>query len=756
MIFDTLEYNRTERSFAQWGFESHGTQCQRHNLREDLFRATIPAASISDNPIFPFEAPVIVRTGRVSTTGNDNSFSGGLTKFSGKRAGLEAAASGRAQGVTYEFLGPWHDLANTHYLQTFQGVAVLPYAPGEIVLNTSTANSSHSLSFISIGDQLQAILQWLLDQYASQGMAAPYQYIGRDLNAGAIDLSVTGTASLGINTDKAGNAYDFHVNAASTIDSALFAQFLPSYIAKPMMCSQALQKMLELSPRTNICFDYSTIPPTVFIRSVDNFPPVSLALFNGTDHKALNIKRRDDLVARAVVITYRITNTVNGKQVVDYAIDKWGAHGANSASDPSAGLRVLSETIDLQGYTVTTTTAQMDCEPLACRGGTNASKRAWWSSRRGGEQAKFNDSRVRFQDNTFAETTIPDATIMYASSAGTDADGNPRIAGAALSAADLALFTNRIVRGTHHSWMTIGGNPVRSLKVRVSVKTEHAIYDVVATGDTPGQLPANESPSNTATNGSRQGKVNTEDTHCEIELTNASNALGGSPFTATTVASTTPGELYLLGEGGIAQYLFNALQVFQYDGEYTKVESEFANNVGLMNAVNFTGGRTEWAAMKAQPQSVIEDFGTRETFVRIGVSNHLTAGQLSSLLNMWAFRRPWYNPAVRADNSVANGGEVAMPQTSGSANATGGLANHNEFVTTDYATPGDPTSAVNAQIKATAKKVADILAATTPTPSGSFGTEDLKVIEPRECQFCDETGEVVNAILLATGFYTKP
>jgi hypothetical protein len=226
---------------------------------------------------------------------------------------------------------------------------VLPYAPGEVVLNTSTSNTAHTLSFISIGDQLQAILQWLLDQYAAQGMAAPFQYVGRDLNAGAIDLNITGTAAVGANTDKAGNAYDFHVNSASTIDTALFAQFLPSYIAKPMMCAQALQKMLELSPRTNIGFDYSTTPPTVFIRSVDNFAPVSLALLNGVDHKSLNIKRRDDLIARAVVIAYRITNTVDGRQVVDYAIDKWGTHGANSASDPSAGLRVLSETIDLQG-----------------------------------------------------------------------------------------------------------------------------------------------------------------------------------------------------------------------------------------------------------------------------------------------------------------------------------------------------------------------------------------------------------------------
>lgn len=753
MTFDTLEFNGVERSFANWGFERHA-RCERHNLREDVFRATIAGATVSDDAVFPFEAIVIVRTGRISATGADNSFSGGATKFTGKRVGMEAAVTGRAQGVTYEFLGPWYDLENTHYLQTFRGAAILPYAPGEVVLNTSTANSIGALCFISMGDQIQAVLQWLLDQYAAQGMAAPFQYVGRDLNAGVIDLSTSGTAAVGPNTDKAGNAYDFQVNAGTTIDTALFAQFLPSYIGKPMMCSQALQKMLELSPRTNVCFDYATTPPTLYLRSVDNFAPVSLPLCNGIDHKSLNLRRRDDLVARAVVITYRITNTVNGKHVVDYAVDKWGPHGANSPADPSAGLRVLSETIDLQGYSLTTTTGQMDCEPLPCNGGTNATKRAWWASRRGGEQAKFGDSRVRFQDNALAETTIPDATITYAATAGTDLTGNPRVTGAPLTAADLALFTHRIVRGTHHSWMTIGGSPVLSLKARVSVRTEHAVYDVVAEGDTLNQLPADEHASNVAANGSRQGKVNSAETHCEIELTNATNAPDGSPFTASTIASSTPGEVYLLGAGGIAQYLFNAVQALQYDGDYAKVETDFANNVGLANAINFTGGRAEWTTMNAQPQSIIEDYGTKETFLQIGVANHLTAGQLSSLLNMWAFRRPWYNPAVRADNSVANGGEVAMPQTAGGANTTAGLVNHNEFVTTDYATADDPASTVNAQIKLSAQKVTTILATSTATPVD--GAIPPKILEPKEISFCDESGAVVQAILLAGGFYTKP
>jgi hypothetical protein len=521
-----------------------------------------------------------------------------------------------------------------------------------------------------------------------------------------------------------------------------------------MMCSQALEKMLELSPRTNISFDYSTAPPTVYVRSVDNFTPVSLPLFNGIDHKSLHIKRRDDLVARAVVITYRITNSVDGQQRVDYAIDKWGAHGSNSASDPGAGLRVVSETIDLQGFNITTTSAQMDCEPLACIGGNNATKRKWWSSRRGGEQAKFVDSRLRFQDAAFAETTVPDATITYATTGGTDSLGHPRIAGASLSAADLALFTNRIVSGSHHPWMAFGTSPVFALKARVSVKTEHAVYDVVAAGDALNQLPLDESASNTATNGTRHGKVNSEETHCELQLTNATNALDASPYTATTEAGSQAGELYIVGSGGIAQYLFNALQPYQYDGEYAKVETDFANNVSLTNAINFIGGRTEWTMMNAQPQSIVEDYGTKETFVQIGVAKHLTAGQLSSLLNMWAYRRTWYNPAMRADNSVPNGGQVNMPDAIGSANATGGIVNHNDLVTTDYATAGDPASAVKAQIKASANKVTVILAATTPTPVDPAIKPE--VIEPKEITCCDEAGNPVQVIGLFGGFYTKP
>lgn len=750
VTFDTLQIaGGVERSFQNWGFARNSVKQRRYAGREDTFTATIPTANITDDPIFPFETQVIVRTGRASANGADNSFSGGTVKFQGKRVGCSPSADGSRMGVSYEFLGPWYDLANTHYLQNFKGQTVNPYAPGEIILNTGLTPNG-TLLFISVADQIQAIFQFLLDQYAAQNMAAPFQYAGRALNPNTktIDLSAAGSGPVGVNSDKSGNQYVYKLQGNSTIDAALFSTFYVSYIAKPMMCSQALQKMLELSPRTNICFDYSTTPPTVYVRSVDNFAPANLALLNGIDHKSINIKRRDDLVARAVVITYRITGSTNGQQYVDAAVDKWGPNGANSPLDPSAGLRVLSETIDLQGFSETTTTATLDCEPLALIGGNNASKRAFWSSRRGGEQAKFLDSRLRFQNQAGIETVIPDGVLTYADN---DA-ANGRVAGQPLSPADLALFTHRIVKGTYHVWMAGGNNPIFSIKVRASVKTEHALYDVVATGDALNQLPANESASNTAVNGNRHGKPNTEETHTLLELTNASN-INGVPFSATTAASSTPGELALTGALGIAAYLFNALQKPQYEGEYAKVESDFANNVNLTNALNLTNGRAEWANMNAQIQEISEDWGTKETSVKIGPVSHLSAGQLSSLLNMWAFRRPWYNPALRADNTVPNGGEVSMPQNSGGANGVAGLTNYQDFVTTDYQTPSDPTSTVNGQIKLTAPAITAIQQNTNPNPRPGFTTDDTKTIQPRAIQCCDDSGAVVTAIILATGFY---
>ena len=45
------------------------------------------------------------------------------------------------------------------------------------------------------------------------------------------------------------------------------------------------------------------------------------------------------------------------------------------------------------------------------------------------------------------------------------------------------------------------------------------------------------------------------------------------------------------------------------------------------------------------------------------------------MLNMWRYRREWFNPAVRTDNTQVNGGAVDMAKAASGSNTLDGLAN---------------------------------------------------------------------------------
>ena len=695
MLYDTLTFLGVEKSFAGWNFALESVQDQLTNQGHDIFSAMIAGASIAaeaDSPTFGFEQTAIVQINRTLT---GSTWSGGTIVFTGKRVENPGQATGNRRGVTYKFHGPWYDLSNTHYLQTFMGQGAGTYLAAETILNTSTAVTTGQIQ-ISLGDQIQAILQWCIDSYRAQGLAVPFQYVGRTLDTsvvatGAINLNVgTGTGTPGGNYSFTGRQYTFALSTspAITIDASLYQIFLPSYITKPLMCADALRKCLELSPRISVWFDYTQSPPMINFTAIDSVTAQGLALFDGVSHKSLNIQARNDLLVNAVRILYRINNTSGSSPVINFSVDKWGPHGSNSASDPDYGLRVVNELIDLQGYARTYCSGHLDCEPLACVGGTQAQKRAWWSSPRGGGQRRLIDSRVRFA------ATIPDATIVYATTGGTDSGSNPRVAGQPLTALDAALFTNKLVRGTHHNWMSLaGGTPVVSLKVVVKATMNYFEWDQVVAGDTIGQLPVNETTANATLTGGKGSAKQAADHHAEIELTN------GVTGTYYTVASTVAGESWISGYGGTAWYLYNQMNVLQFDGDFAKVEAAFGTGVSLGAPVNFTGGAALWTGMKAQVQEVRRQYGRHETSVRIGVAKHLNSGQLSALLNMWRFRRPWYNPAVRSDNTAGGtGGLVDQPVTAGNDNSTDGQSIPSMTAEITYNTPGVPSSGIASMI----------------------------------------------------------
>lgn len=721
MKYDTLEYAGVEKDFASWGFSIGSIRGRMRANGMDTFNATIVNAIIAneaDSPTFAFEGQVVVRVNRTGP-GGAGTYTGGTTKFVGKRVSQPSKANATGQGVSYQFQGPWYDLMNTDYQQTFKGNAYTYLLP-ETILFTSTAVSSGWIQ-ISVGDQIQAILQWLLDQYAAQGMSAPFQYKGRALNAGAIDLNANATTGTpGGNYNFYGKQFNYALQAGMSIESSLYSLFLPTFIEKPMKCGQALQKCLEMSPRINMWFDYTTVDgsgnplPTIRFDLVDNMTALNLPLFTGAmqdgtvSHKDISITPRDDLRVRAAIVKYRITNTVSGIKCIDYAVDKWSGNGTsgalpgasnvnlngagNNATDPNCGLRVMNELIDLQGFSSTTLKGHLDLELLGCIGGTHAAKRAWWASKRGGETSKFEDSRVRFQDKTGAQTTIPDAKLYYAGN-GYDSTGAAVTAGQEFTSADYAFYTYRLVRGTHHAWMAQAAN-VLTVKCKAVAKMVYAEYDATSMAGTP----------DTDLTGHVTKKAVSSDHHVNLELTNAAPDSGTSGYaTFSILSSYTPGEGYIIGSGGIAQYLYTHLNARQFEGDYVTVNSNFVDSSSSQYAtlgkkLNLTNGATLWTTMNAQIQEISEDYGTHTTSIQIGISRMLSAGGLSALLNMWRFRRTWFNPNIRTDNSVLGGGEVDMSKSNGQANTTSGLETTGAMVLFDYSvlpsgsTPGTVTS----------------------------------------------------------------
>jgi hypothetical protein len=310
----------------------------------------------------------------------------------------------------------------------------------------------------------------------------------------------------------------------------------------------------------------------------------------------------------------------------------------------------------------------MDVEPVAAIGGTQQTKRAWWAFDRGGNIRALNDTRVRFQTPS-GTTTIPDATIY-------DAGTGSVLTPTALAAAGMCDISgnpvlNRVVRGTHHAWMTrTDGQPVITRKVKIAALMAYTQYDCQSTLtdiDPTYYADADRTGNHSTGNNAIEHTVN-------IELTNAIPNTGSSGIaTFETVKSSTPGALYIIGAGGIAQYLYQQMNVLQFEGSHVQVAAQFGAGVSLGQTINLSGGATLWTTMAAQPQEITRHYGMHETSVRIGVARHLNSGELSALLNMWHNRRTWYNQLMQTDNSQASGGIVAQPVTAGNSDTVNGL-----------------------------------------------------------------------------------
>ena len=590
----TLEHNGIEQSLAAWGFSLSSPVCSHRNLAVSTYQVFVPGASVSDAPVFGFEEKVIIRRQR---SGSGTAWSGGYTAFIGYQTGMQAACSGSAEGVNYLFSNAWYFLENTAYQQAFASRNVSAHEVeflymSEVLIFTGL-DEAIGLVPRNNGEQIADILGFLNSCFTEQSMAPPM---------------ITGT-----------------------VDPSLA---LPSYRLGEVMCAAAILKCLELSPDVQCVFDYSTLlagvpTPTVHFYSHASLTEKSLAVKNGNDHKSLRIIPRYDLQVRSVVMNYRITNTdaveARTRSWVTRVQDKYGPNGANHASDPERGLRVLSQTIDLQGAATSSVKSKITTQAVEAAHSSNEVRLNWWKEK----CQKLKSDRIR-------DLTINAATVTIKERVN-NADRD----------VSLDSYPNELTKGQIAPWIQLN-------QKRVTISAL-ASFDLYASRNAAGN---DTVPPGTPIDGLLTRQVRNEPIFAQIVLTD------GTTGDYSAQATSLSGEAVPVG---IAQEVYTSLATLQYEGEDVRVQMEVTNPtnngslITLAHKLNLTGGRAAWETMGAQIQQITEHDGFGETSITFGPAKHISAGDLAAMFQFNRLRRWWFNPNLRETASYAdNNNEVTL------------------------------------------------------------------------------------------------
>ena len=695
----TIEYDGTEQAAADWGLSAQPVITTRDRM-PTVFAFKLPALRITAAPPIPWKGKVIIRQNR---TWSGSAWSGTGFKFIGYQSSHRGQVDGRTEGVFLEFSDTIWLLQNTVFQQVWNyntsdgmgGVTVNEFWNSRCVL---FLDRDHPTTAQTINWQIAEALAYAADK------------CGIEIEAGTIELE---------------------------------SWYLPTHQIRAISIWGVILECLEPVPSAKAWVDNSGATPALHVRTRSSLAaltaptatgpgPITLP-YRGTDaagrlHVSTDLTPRYDLVPASVVCQYQINNTVNGKAAPSFTNDVYPA--LSTGKEPFA----MVVPIDLSGQVTTITTAELDCEAVdvnALNGGSldavaHALRRAWWASERGGGQAELADLRVRFQDWSAAAKFIGNATI-------TDDDGNP---------ISLATYPRRLITGTIHDWMRDGGgDPIVAIRAHVKVKVQLTEYDVAGASET-------------ATTGNIVAKAAEKELHAQITLTNA--PAGSSSYSTAEVEEESE-----VPVTGLAENCYNARQTLDYDGQHVIVDPGNAGTIplsviiGHWNVLNLSGGAAAWETMNATIASTRIDLITNEQSVEFGPAKHLAPQDFSEFLQYFRGRRQFIGSHTRASGYYGANQSVQMPKNTPDGNTAPGLKVRSDLTTIAYDTENDPTSTMKGMVKADAKGVQDILAATTPTPATGETATTIKQVQPKEVAFCDEEGNTLYGVALVGGYYTK-
>lgn len=256
----TLDYNGDERTFAAWGLG--GLKRSLRSQDADVVTFTQPGAAFDADPLFPFEASIVIKKD-------------GVRWFEGVVMEPKRTGGPDREDLHYTVLGPWYWLDTLVHQQQWksydnatQGLVTL--SKSHLLLGLDAVGNR-----LDTGEQIQEALDYAI------ATGRPIQYSAASLPA----LNV------------------------------------PLYEAREITVAEVIRMMLRWSPDAATWWDYTTSPPTLHIKRRADLDTVQHAL--AVPAHEVEIIARKDLQAPAVVIQYEITNQVDGQAYVSVSVDKF-------------------------------------------------------------------------------------------------------------------------------------------------------------------------------------------------------------------------------------------------------------------------------------------------------------------------------------------------------------------------------------------------------------------------------------------------
>ena len=354
-------------------------------------------------------------------------------------------------------------------------------------------------------------------------------------------------------------------------------------------CAEVIRNFLRWTPDAMTAFDYTTTPyPTLSIHLRADAATVTLPAY-GAPVSGLDLTPRHDLQAPSVVLKFEQTNDIDNDTFTSLIVQPAPA----TATGDELGALVM--TLDLAGARATYQKQAVETAVIPTSG-TSSEVIDWW-------KGKF----PWLKD--FASTDLE--VVSGTQTVAIENPGNyPGIA--------TADVPNELLSGSVSMWMNLNAAP---LLVSSTLQ-----YTGTATNESSAVFDA-----------SNQHVVYTR-----VMGTNAETQTY-SRLTSATAAEPVP--------EGLAQALYNAVSVLQYDGalELTEQECSGAAVPGLL--LNLTGGRAEWASMAAQIQRVEEQLDLGQTKITVGPAKHLGHAELTAWLRANRNRRVSYRLNERTSGS---------------------------------------------------------------------------------------------------------